>query len=146
MTCSTHLLITAFESNNIFPLFSRMQLVSDLERLLVDICFTLACISLVLCFRSNSSISLHFSFHYASFRSFHICRISLSISLFVCSFAFLYLLHFLKNFVGWSSRIFVLLYLSLEELSLQLVPYLFSVSAMYALLLLDLNLDLFPLC
>ena len=60
------------ESNNIFPFLSRMQLVPDLERFLVDISFTSACISLVLCFGSNSSISVHVSFHHASFRSLHI--------------------------------------------------------------------------
>ena len=56
---------------------------------------------------------------------------------------FLSLLHSLKNFVGHPEFSFVLFYLSLGELSLRLAPYLFSVSAIYSLLLLDLNLDLF---
>ena len=149
VTCSTHLLITSFESNNIFPFLSRMQFVPDLERFLVDIYFTLACISLVFCFRSNSSIYLHFSFYHASFRSLHICRISLCLSLY--TFLFLCvsssLAFFFEEF-RWSSRIFVLLYLSLGELSLQLTPYLFSVTAIYGLplSLIDLILELFLLC
>ena len=58
LTCSTHLLIMSFESNNNFPFLS--QLFPDLQRFLVDMSFTLACIYLVLCFRSTSTISVHF--------------------------------------------------------------------------------------
>ena len=95
----------SFESNNVFTFSSHMQLVPDLECFLVDISFTLACISLVLCFRSHSSISSHFSFHHASFRSLHICRISLSISLyFSIPLRFFLSCIFLKE-LRWSSRI-----------------------------------------
>ena len=70
-----------------------------------------------------------------------LCQISLSISLYASVPLRFFLSGIFEEF-RWSSRIFVLLYLSLGELSLQLAPYLVSVSAMYALLLLDMSLKL----
>ena len=109
---------------------------------LYDISFTWACISSVLCLRSNSSISVYFSFHHAAFRSLYILCLILFVYVVIlfCSSGFLSVA-FLKEF-RCLSRIVVLLDLSLAEPSFPLAPYLFSITATYGLLRQDMSLRL----